>query len=84
MKFLLFISIVLLTACFGTSNEKLAIDKSRVDYVEIRNRIDTVALPVSEKHLQTLFQKLESSDPRHLGKGLALGNSIRKKKKSTV
>ncbi len=65
MKYTLLISIVFLTSCFGSSNEKFNIDKSKIDFIEIRKRVDTISLRLSESQLKNLITKLENSEPRN-------------------
>lgn len=44
--------------------KKLTIDKSRVSYIEIRKRIDTVSLRLSEEQFDQIFIKFENSTER--------------------
>lgn len=61
MKLLLFISIVFLISCSEAENEKLVIDKNRVDHIEIRKRLDTLSLRLSDDQFESFFTMLESS-----------------------
>lgn len=71
MKIALLISIVFLTSCFSASNEKFNIDKSIVDFIEIRKRVDTVSLRLSESQFENLIAKLQSSEPGNPSKVFA-------------
>ena len=68
MKYILFISIVILTSCFSSNSdsdyEKFSVDKSKIDFIEIRKRGDTVSLRLSENQVDSLIAKLENSEPK--------------------
>lgn len=70
MKYILFISIVILTSCFSYNSdsdsdyEKFSVDKSKIDFIEIRKRGDTVSLRLSENQVDSLIAKLENSEPK--------------------
>lgn len=38
-------------------------DKSKIDFIEIRKRVDTVSLRLSENQIHSLIAKLENSEP---------------------
>lgn len=66
MKYILFISVVILTSCFNSNYkyEKFSLDKSKIDFIEIRKRVDTVSMRLSENQIDSLIAKLENSEPK--------------------
>ncbi len=64
MKYILFISVVILTSCFNSNYEKFSLDKSKIDFIEIRKRVDTVSIRLSENQIDSLIAKLENSEPK--------------------
>lgn len=71
MKLVLFIPLIFLISCFSSSNEKIVIDKNKIDYIEIRKRVDTVSLRLSDDQFQSFLTKLESSVSKKTGKVFA-------------
>lgn len=69
MKYILFISVVILTSCFNSNSnsnsnyEKFNIDKSEIDFIEIRKRVDTVSMRLSENQIESFIKNLENSEP---------------------
>ena len=67
MKYILFISVVILTSCFNSNSnsnyEKFNIDKSEIDFIEIRKRVDTVSMRLSENQIESFIKNLGNSEP---------------------
>ena len=66
MKYILFISVVILTSCFNSNSnsnyEKFNIDKSEIDFIEIRKRVDTVSMRLSENQIESFIKNLGNSE----------------------
>ena len=63
MKYILFISVVILTSCFNSNYEKFSLDKSEIDFIEIRKRVDTVSMRLSENQIESFIKNLGNSEP---------------------
>lgn len=61
-RFLIFV--LFICSCSNNMPKKLTIDKNRVSYIEIRKRIDTVSLRLSEEQFDHIFIKFENSTER--------------------
>lgn len=61
MKLFLIPSLALLIACKSAPRENLAMDKSKIDYVEIRKHFDSTLLRLTDAQLDSLMEKLRTS-----------------------
>ena len=64
MKSRLLIFILFICSCSNSKPERFNIDKSKVNYLEIRKRLDTVSLCLSEKQFNNIFIMFESTFER--------------------